>query len=234
MGVALTQFVGPENRRLIEERSVAAGVWRLGQSLRQMGHLAGIPGIDLCQFFLRVCIGVGFVREIVLALIDAEPLHVRLPNGVGVLEAGNARKISGQRGDDELNLHPTDLRHLIVLVDNTRFEQRYGVGQRQMVCGKILFELAHKRCVFLQNTSVLSRQCRRHFCEILTNIIQHARQAFAIFDLPVELVKHLVGIVNRSDGLVGACVDHASPRIGFIGHKHSKLKRSKTSCRFGL
>ena len=54
------------------------------------------------------------------------------------------------------------------------------------------------------------------------------------FILPVELAKHLVRIVDRRDGLIGARVAHARPRIGATGHGDAELQRAEAGARLRL
>jgi hypothetical protein len=78
-----------------------AGLGRLGEPPGQMRHLPGIPGVDLGQFLLGVGVAVGLVGEGVLALVDAQPLHVGLADRVGVLEGRDPGEVGRQRGDDQ-------------------------------------------------------------------------------------------------------------------------------------
>ena len=49
----------------------------------------------------------------------------------------------------------------------------------------------------------------------------------------VELGEHLVGVVDRSDRLVGAGVDHAGPGVGPVGDHHAELQRAEPRARLG-
>ena len=229
--VAFAQFIGPENRRVVQQRAVSAGLGRLGQSRGQVGHFAGIPSADFRQLLLGIGVGVGLVRKAVLALINTQPLHVWLPNGIGVLQAGHLREIRRQRSHNQFDLHAADFWHLIVLLDQSLLQHRFGMGHLCVLGRELPFEFPHQGCVILQNSAILGRQRSRHLCEVFVQFIQHASHTLAILHLAVEFAEHLVGIVDRRDGLVGACVDHASPRVGAVGHQHAKFQRPKTGCR---
>ena len=234
VGVALAQFVCPEDRCVVEQRALAARFGRLGEPLGKMGHLTGIPGVDLGELFLGSFVGIGLMRQIVLPLLDAQPLHVRLTDRVGVLQAGHPREVGGQRCHHQFDLHPADLRHLVVLLDDPLFEHRHGVRHLRVVARHLLFKPADERGVLLQDPPILRRQGRRHRGQVLMKLVEHAPHALAILHLAVELVEHLIGVVDRGHGLVGACVDHPCPGVGAVGHEHAELERAEAGGRLGL
>lgn len=47
MTVSLSEFIGPNNRRVVEKRAVAVGLFGLGQSLGEVGDLLAVPVVDL-------------------------------------------------------------------------------------------------------------------------------------------------------------------------------------------
>ena len=69
--------------------------------LRQVGQLFAVPFVDAGEFLDRVFVRVGLVRRLVMAFVDAEPIHVGVADRVGVLQRGDAGEIGGEAVDHE-------------------------------------------------------------------------------------------------------------------------------------
>ena len=65
-------------------------------------------------------------------------------------------------------------------------------------------------------------------------VVENARQQLAVLGLAVELVEHLVGIVDRRQRLVGAGVGHAGPGVGPIGDHDAEFERAEPGLRGGI
>ena len=121
VAVALAQLVGPKNRGVVEERSVAIRIGRCREFLSQRGDFAGEPAVDLHQFFLRTGVEIGIVRERVMAVIDTQPAHAGLPDRVGVLQGGHSCHVIGEGIDQQVGLHARNLGNGVVLIADARF-----------------------------------------------------------------------------------------------------------------
>ena len=169
--------------------------------------------------------------EFVLAFVDAQPLHVRLANGVGVLQRGDPGEVGGQCRHQQFDLHPADPRHLVVLFDDALLEHRHGVGHGGTLVGEVSLQAADERRVLLEDAPVFGRERGGDPGQILVDLVEHAPHALAVFHAPVELGKHLVRVVDRGDGLVGPRVDHPRPGVGLVGHEDAELERAKAGLR---
>ena len=74
---------------------------------------------------------------------------------------------------------------------------------------------------------------RADLVQVFLELVQDALQALLVLHATVELAEHLIGIVDRGEGLVRAGVDHACPGIGAIGHHHAEFERSVPGARLG-
>ena len=50
VGVAFAELVGPDDERVIEQRSAAAGFGGVGQALGEVGELLAVPLVDAGEF----------------------------------------------------------------------------------------------------------------------------------------------------------------------------------------
>ena len=225
--VALAELVRPQDRGVIEHRSIPPRLWRRGETGREMGHLTGIPGVDPGQLLLRVDVAVGLVGEIVLPFVDPDPLHVRLADGVRVLERDDAREVGGEGRHEQINLHPADRRHPVVGLEDARFEDRHVVLGNLALGAQFPFEAADEVGVLLEEPPILHRQACRHPGEILVDFVEHAPQTLAMLHVPVETGEHLVRIVDRCHRFVRAGIDHSCPGVGPVGDEHPELERAE-------
>ena len=70
------------------------------------------------------------------------------------------------------------------------------------------------------------------FLKSSVQVVEHGAERLLVFHAAVELGEHLVGVVDRRDGLVGAGVRHASPGVGPVGDHHAELERAEAGARF--
>ena len=90
--------------RVVEQAAVAAGLGRFGEPLGQVGELLAVPVVDLDQLLDGFFVAVRLVRELVVAFVDAEPVHAGVADGVGDLERGDAGEVGGEAADHQLDL----------------------------------------------------------------------------------------------------------------------------------
>ena len=62
VAVAFAQFIGPQDRGVVEEAATAARLGDLGQASGQVGEFAGEPFVDACKFVDGIFVFVGLVR----------------------------------------------------------------------------------------------------------------------------------------------------------------------------
>ena len=158
VGVALAQLVGPDDQRVVQQAAAAARLGGLGQPLRQIGHLLAIPLVDLDQLLLRLLVAVGVVRQLVMALVDAEPAHPGPADRVGVLQGRHAGEVGGEAVDHEVDLHLADLGHVVVLVLHARLDLGNRVADVSFaVVLELLLHLADEGRMLLQQLPVFRR-----------------------------------------------------------------------------
>lgn len=90
--------------------------------------------------------------------------------------------------------------------------------------GDFAFELADEGFVLFERAAILSADEGADFGEIALQRIEHAAQALAVLDLPVEFFVHLIRIGDGRDGLAAAGVGHARPRIGTVLHADAEFE----------
>ena len=227
VGIALAELVRPQDRGVVEHRSIPPRLGRRRETGGEVGHFPGIPRVDPGELLLRVDVAVGLMGEIVLPLVDPQPLHVGLADGVGVLERDDAGEIGRERRHEQIDLHPADRRHPVVRLENARLEHRNVVlGNLALGC-QVPFEAADEVGVLLEEPPILRRQRGRHAGEILVKLVEHAPQALAVLHAPVEPGEHLIRIVDRRHRLVGTGVHHPRPGIGPVGDEDAELERAE-------
>ena len=176
-----------------------------------------------------------------MALVDTQPFHARLANAVGNLECCDAGKISSQPAHQQFDLHAGDLRHVVVLLFHVWWQLRNSVpdisgvaaGRRDLALNgefslQVFFHLAHQRHVLAQQMPIFLTHQLLDAAQIVSQVIQHAGQQLPILLLPVELVEHLVRIIDRSHRLVGAGVGHPRPCVSSVGDHNTKFERAKS------
>ena len=67
------------------------------------------------------------MRQRVVPFFDVQPSHASLPNRSHELEGGHTRHIVRQGIDQQVNLHPTDLRGVVVDQFNIRIQLGLGM-----------------------------------------------------------------------------------------------------------
>ena len=149
------------------------------------------------------------------------------------MQRGHPREVGRQRRHDQLDLHPARPRHVVVVIEDPLLERGHGVGYLLAVGGELLLEAPHERRVFLEDPPVLGRQGGGHRGEVFVDLVEHALQALAVAALAIELVEHLVGIVDRRHRLVGPGIDHPGPGVGAVGHEHTVFERAEPRGRLG-
>ena len=102
MAVAFAELVRPDDRRVIEHRAVAAGLWNRVELLREGGQLFGKPDVDLHQLLLRVLVAIRLVGKSVVTFVDAEPAHAGLADGVRVFERRDSSQVIGESIHEEV------------------------------------------------------------------------------------------------------------------------------------
>ena len=229
VAVALAEFVGPDDQRVIEHRrALAAGFRRRGEAVGEVADFAGEPGVDLDEFFLRGLVGVGLVREAMVTVGDVEPVHPRAADGFGVLERGDAGHVVDERVYEQVDLHAREARDIVILVGDAALEVGWGDAEGLSgALGDFALELAHEGLVLLERAAILGTDDRADFGEIGLQRIQHATQVLAVLHLAVEFLVHLIGIGDRGDGLAAASVGHARPRVGAVLHADAELERTE-------
>ena len=129
MGIAFPQFVRPHHDGVVQETARSTRFGRLGQSLRQVGELLTKPMINLGEFLLGFLVRVWFVRKTVVPFFNSQLSHFGVANRVSVLQRSDTRKIVEKTADQQVELHPADLRHVVVFFINPRFQLRNFVHQ---------------------------------------------------------------------------------------------------------
>ena len=76
---------------------------------------------------------------------------------------------------------------------------------------------------------VTGAELRGDALQIVAHIIQDAHEALLVLHLAIDLLQHLMGIINRRDGLVATRVTHARPRIGAILDANAEFERAEAS-----
>ena len=103
--IPMSQFVGPDDQRVIEHRLIRTGLFGLFQFLAKICQLLAVPRIDPTQFILRLLLLVGIVGEGVVPLIDFQPFHFRLANRLGKLQCRNSIQIVLKTIHQQVDLH---------------------------------------------------------------------------------------------------------------------------------
>ena len=161
-----------------------------------------------------------------MALLNVQPAHAGLAHRPHVLQGGHAAHVIGQGIDEEVDLHPTDLRGVVVDQFDVGVEFRFGVNQFILLSGpgEFAFHGTDQFEVILEALPVFRADPGGHLAEVFPDVVKQARQGGLVLALPVELVEHLVGIVDRCHGFVGAGVNHPGPVVGPVGYRHPELQ----------
>ncbi len=113
------------------------------------------------------------------------------------------------------------------------FQLRGGVPERR-ACAQVLLHLAHERRVLFEQPAILGADGRRQTQQVAAQIVEHAADGLPIAHAAVEAVEHLVGIVDRGDGPIGAGVDHAGPGVGAVGDHDAEFERAEAGAGAGV
>ena len=95
----------------------------VGRGLRagdEAGELLRVPGVDLGQLVDRAGVGVGPVRQIVVALGDVQPGEPRLRHRARPLQRRHAGDVAGERHRQEVHLQRAHRREGVVRAAPTR------------------------------------------------------------------------------------------------------------------
>src|SRR5207249_4011510 len=170
-----------------------------------------------------------------VAVADVQPLHPRLADGLGVLQRGYARHVVHETVDQQINLHPAEPRHIVVLVRHA-FLQGGRADTEFLAIGfaDFLFHLANERFVVFQKPAVLRADQFADLLQVVAYVVEDALETLLVFQLAVELLIHLVRIGNGRHGFVRAGVRHPRPRIGAVRDADAKLNRTEPRARLLL
>ncbi len=233
--ITLAQLVGPDDERVVEQAAAAARLRRIGESFCHISQLFAIPFVYLNQLLLRLLVAVGMVRELVVSLGHAQPAHASVAHGVGDLKGCDAGKVSREAVDHQVDLHLCDLGHVGIFVLHAGLNFGHCVSDIARRRGfEFVLHFPHEGRVLFEQLSVFRAHDRLNFAQIILNVVKDALQALLVLESTIELGKHLVRIVDGSDGPVGAGIDHACPRICAIWHHDTEFKRSESSARVSL
>ncbi len=147
------------------------------------------------------------------------------------------RKVGHKAVDQHVHLHPSDRWNVVVLFFNVWRQRRNrvpnvrGLVLLRQLCLQLQLQFADHRHMILQHASILSTDHLLDFAKISRQSVEHACQHLAILCLTIELVEHLIRIVDRRNGLVWPCVRHTCPSIRPIWNHYSHLDRTKACLR---
>src|SRR5437763_12996231 len=85
--MSFAQFVGPDDECVVEQAAGVAGFGSCGQFLQEVIQLAGEPLVNFDQLGQRLLILVGFVRQAMVLVGYAQPVHSCLADGLCELQA---------------------------------------------------------------------------------------------------------------------------------------------------
>ena len=217
VAVALPELVRPDDGGVVQHVAPAVRLRGLLQALREESDLFGEPGVDLGELFDGTGVEVRIVRERVVAFFDADPLHARAADGIGELERRDARQVVLEGADQELGLQARDLRDAVVV------ERHAGLRRRRHLEGRLRLALPEAALEFAQGGRMLVEQGAVAFVhrlgdlgEVVLEAVEDGAEVLAFLHRAVELVEELIRTGDRRDGLVGAGVAPAGPRIGAV------------------
>ncbi len=133
-------------------------------------------------------------------------------------------------------------RHVVVLLLHARLQlgHRVLVGRRPAGL-ELLLHLADEGGVLVEQLAVLGADRRADLLQVVLQVVEHALQALPVLHPAVELVEHLIGIVDRRDRLVRRrrrpCASRCRPDSGTITPNSSEPKRVRVAgslCRMVL
>ena len=171
-----------------------------------------------------------------MALFNVQPAHAGPAHRPHVLQGAHAAHVIGEGIDEEIDLHAADLRGVVIDQFDVGIEFRLGVNQfvRFPAPGEFAFHGTDQLEVVPEALSVFRADLGGHLAEVFPDIVEQAGQGGLVLALPVELVEHLVGIVDRGHGFVGAGVNHPGPVVGPVRHRHPELEGPETRAGGGI
>ena len=83
----------------------------------------------------------------------------------------------------------------------------------------------------VKETLVVLGNLRPNLVHVLLEVVENRLHHLAILHRAVELVEHLVRIVDRGDGLVRPGVAHSGPGVSVLWNHDTKFERAKAGLR---
>ena len=173
-----------------------------------------------------------------VAFLNTKPPHPRLTNTVSNLKRCRPGEVGGQAVDQQLNLHLRDLRDVVVNLFHIGRKLRNRVTDVLLLFANRLFglqlflHLSNHRQVFFQQLRVFAVDHLFNLPEVITQTIKNTGQQLAVLRLPVQLVEHLIRIINWRHRLIRAGVRHPRPGVRSIRNHDTKFQRTKTRASF--
>jgi len=76
-----------------------------------------------------------------MAILDVEPVHPGRADGLGVLQRGHASHVVDKAVDQQIDLHPAQARHVVVLVCDAFLQRRRIHTQLLLPASAISFSI---------------------------------------------------------------------------------------------
>ena len=226
VAVALPEFVGPDDGGVVQHVTLAVRLRGLLEALREVGDLLGEPGVDLGELVDRAGVEVRIVRERMVAFVDADPLHTGAAHGVGELERRDARHVVLEGTDEEFGLQARDLRDTVVLQGHAGLRRmRHLERGLRLAFLEATLELAQSGRVLVQQRAVALVHGLRDLGDIFLQAVEDGAEVLAFLHRAVELVEEFVRTGDGCDGLIGAGVAPARPRVGAVADGDADLER---------
>lgn len=232
MGVSFSEFVGPEDGGIVEERAVSIGFWGIGELLGEVGNLLAVPGVDFGELLDGLFVRIRFVGKSVVILFDSQPSHFGLADRVGELEGEDTCEVGLDCMEHQVGLHAGQGWDVVVAI----FDFRIQRGNCMVIGGtggKLFFKFADEGFVFVEQASIVLAYIRAKFRKIGLQVVEDASDTLLVFALSVEFVEHRVGVIDWGDGSVGTFVDHTCPGVGSTWNTDTEFEGAETGLGFG-
>ena len=230
VGAALPELVGPHDGGVVEHGALRPGLGNLVELPGEVGNFPGEPLVDAQELVLGFLVLDRLVGKLVMALFNVQPAHAGPTHRPHVLQGAHAAHVIGEGVDEEVDLHAADLWSVVVDQFDVGIEFRLGVNQfvRFPVPGEFTLHGTDELEVVPEALPVFRTDLRGYLAEVFADIVEEPREGGLVLALPVELVEHLVGIVDRGDRFVGPGVNHPGPVVGPVGHRDPELEGTET------
>ena len=133
-------------------------------------------------------------------------------------------------------MHPADFRSVVVDQFDIGIQLGFRVDESVSAfgCLQLTLHRTHEFKMILESLLVFTADSRGNLAQVFSYIIKKSCKGCPVLVLTVEPVQHLVGIVNRSHGLVRSGVNHPGPVVSPGWHCYPELEGSETGAGCGV